>query len=510
MVILLALLLSLGALALVSAQSGAQQTHSGRDYNGDDAVGFEDVLSLLLRGRADPAAPELDYNADGVYSTQDALDFLLDLMWGRLAPYAVVVTPRETDELLLNPGMGFVSVESFNNWVRQFRHPLCSIAQFRWYWKDIEPQEGQIDFALIDRMIELGTANGQKIMLRVMCQDGVVDVPQWLIDQGLKGQSYTEEVGWQPDYSSALFYEKHANLIRALAARYDGTPYLDHVDIGTVGRWAEWHTSGTGLNMPPDSILRKFVDLYLDNFKKTPLVMQIGGAEELKYAVEKGTGWRADCLGDYGMFSPTWNHMEDFYQQALDAEEANEAWRNGPVVFESCGSIQTWYDDHFDIDKILSEALRWHASVVHLGTVPVPDAWWDKVVEFGRKMGYRFVLERLSHPATAKAGGSLYYEMEWENKGVAPCYLKHPLAFELRNRQSGASWVVDTGADIRNWLPGPVEIRSRIELPADMPPGEYELGLAFLDPWSREPRIALPLEVRATDGWYRLSHVTIH
>ena len=129
MVILLALLLSLGALALVSAQSGAQQTHSGRDYNGDDAVGFEDVLSLLLRGRADPAAPELDYNADGVYSTQDALDFLLDLMWGRLAPYAVVVTPRETDELLLNPGMGFVSVESFNNWVRQFRHPLCSIAQ---------------------------------------------------------------------------------------------------------------------------------------------------------------------------------------------------------------------------------------------------------------------------------------------------------------------------------------------------------------------------------------------
>ena len=43
-----------------------------------------------------------------------------------------------------------------------------------------------------------------------------------------------------------------------------------------------------------------------------------------------------------------------------------------------------------------------------------------------------------------------------------------------------------------------------------MPPGEYELGIAFLDPWSRELRIALPLDGRAADGWYRLSRVTIH
>ncbi len=44
-----------------------------------------------------------------------------------------------------------------------------------------------------------------------------------------------------------------------------------------------------------------------------------------------GTGWRADCLGDMGGFSSTWNHMEDFYQQALDQAEANDAWKKAPV-----------------------------------------------------------------------------------------------------------------------------------------------------------------------------------
>jgi hypothetical protein len=48
--------------------------------------------------------------------------------------------------------------------------------------------------------------------------------------------------------------------------------------------------------------------------------------DTLAYATGKGTGWRADCLGDLGFFSDTWNHMD--------------AWKRGPVAWESCGVMQ--------------------------------------------------------------------------------------------------------------------------------------------------------------------------
>jgi len=45
---------------------------------------------------------------------------------------------------------------------------------------------------------------------------------------------------------------------------------------------------------------KKVVDAYLAAFKKTRLLMLIGGGECLKYAARQGTGWRADCLGGHG------------------------------------------------------------------------------------------------------------------------------------------------------------------------------------------------------------------
>ncbi|MFH1070046.1 MAG: DUF4832 domain-containing protein [Candidatus Glassbacteria bacterium] len=500
-----------GALAALFAQAGGNPARG--DINGDGRVSVADVLALLLAGSRNSSDPVADYNGDGVYSLQDAIDLLAAIVWLRQAVLDVEVAPVETDDFLVNPGMGFVSVHSFNNWVRQLKHPLCSIAQFRWYWDEIEPAEGQIRFDIIDDMISRARANGQKLMFRIMCQDGEDHIPKWLHDLSLSGWKYTDgSAGWQPDYGSPLFKEKHGNLIRALAARYDGHPDIDHVDIGSVGRWGEWHTSETGLNMPADSVRTWAVDLYLENFKKTPLVMLIGGEKQLEYAVAHHTGWRADCLGDYGMFSSTWNHMEDYYQQALDAARANDAWKDGPVVFESCGTIETWWKDGFSLDKIISESNRWHGSVVHLGTTDMkdmPQEWYDKTVEWGKKMGYRFVPTRLAHQSAAYAGGRFTLEMDWENRGVAPIYLRHRLAVRFLNEATGDEATVETDADITGWLPGETSYRTTLTVPAGLPAGDYALCIGMLDPYYRTPRIKFPIQGIDSDGWYRLSRVTV-
>jgi len=422
----------------------------------------------------------------------------------------VAVEPVETNETLLNPGRGFATTHMFNDGLGDRLHPKCTLVQFRWYWDQLEPEEGRVNFGMVDSVLEMARANGQKLNFRVMCQNGEMKVPQWLRDAGARGEPYlNDKNNWQPHYDDPVFLEKHGRLIKALAQRYDGHPDIDHVDIGTVGRWGEWHTSGTGMEMPPDEVRFRIIDMYLENFKKTPLIMLIGGGSGLAYAIKNGTGWRADCLGDMGGFNDHWNHMQDFYQQALDEAGASEAWKHAPVVFETCWTMQFWYDKGWDLDYILSEALRWHVSVLNNGSEAIPREWWLKVTEFEKKMGYRFVLKRLVHPSRVRPGGTFLYEMEWENQGVAPCYLNHPLAFKFSHTESGKSWVVETGLDITSWLPGPVAIQERITVPEDIPPGEYELGVAMLDPNTREPKIKFAIKGLAGDGWYRLSRVKV-
>ncbi|MBW7998275.1 MAG: DUF4832 domain-containing protein [Candidatus Glassbacteria bacterium] len=307
-----------------------------------------------------------------------------------------------------------------------------------------------------------------------------------------------------------------------MASRYDGHPDIHHVDIGSVGSWGEWNTAGTpGFDMPPDSTLRGIMDLYLDNFKQTKLVMLIGGAEQLAYGIANGTGYRADCLGDFGMFSQTWNHMQNSYPQSIEAAQAQDAWMHAPIAFEACGTGTTWYFDGMGSslsseqtrDITIQQSLDWHISVMNMVYGPsyddMPDEWLEAYNEWAKKMGYRYVLRRLAHPSAVSAGGRLALKMDWENVGVAPCYYRYPLAVRLRNPDSGAAWEMRTDTDVRTWLPGEITIDPVLTVPSDVPPGEYELSLALLDPYYGTPRISLAVDGKAADGWYNWSTITV-
>jgi Domain of unknown function (DUF4832)/Beta-galactosidase len=507
----LALAFVIGFLYAFSDYSVVAEKYYKEDYNGDGYTNIADVITVLLMARKDPGDPRIDYNADGEYSINDVVLLLLNILRGNLTPLdPVVVEPVEIDSTLVNPGRGFATSFNFKEDVESILYPECSIARFSWYWDELEPEEGRFNFPYLDNLIERARVNSQTINFRVICQNGRIGVPGWLIDAGAQGQVDPDGTGWQPYYDDPVFLAKHEALIKALADRYDGHPDINYIDIGSVGRWGEWHTIDTGVEMPSEEIQRKYIDMYVDNFRETPLVMQIEPPSSLAYAVSLGSGWRADCLGDLGGFSDQWNHMEDLYPQALDAAGAGLAWKTAPVIFETCWTMQFWNESNWDIDFILSEALRWHVSVMNNKSEAIPEEWWPKVVEFEKKMGYRFVLRRLEHPAGVSPGGWMSYRMEWENKGVAPCYLDFRLAFEFRDIEKGTGWVVETDSDITGWMPGTTIMSSSIKIPQDIVSGDYDLGFAILNPHTGKPGIRLAIAGGDTDGWYRLSRITIH
>ena len=242
-------------------------------------------------------------NSQFLFTALLAASFLPFLLSSCSKPETVVVEPVEIDDVLVNPGMGFTTFYSLNNDKINANHPEGSIAYYRWYWEVLEPEEGRVNFAMIDSILAICREKGQKLAFRVMCQNGHEmadksvtekwEVPDWFRNSGVAGCTYENGRGWQPDYDSSFFLEKHGNLLRALGARYDGHPDLDHVDIGSVGRWGEWHTSRTGCPMPTEENMARIVDLYVDNFSKTPLVMNIdGGPARFPKALAGGpTAW---------------------------------------------------------------------------------------------------------------------------------------------------------------------------------------------------------------------------
>jgi len=85
--------------------------------------------------------------------------------WAQHDDYKVI-EPEATDEILVNPGMGFETFHSFNYDDRSTRleyYPKCSIAYFRFYWDALEPKEGNYNFGLIDSMLDKGRQNGQDL-----------------------------------------------------------------------------------------------------------------------------------------------------------------------------------------------------------------------------------------------------------------------------------------------------------------------------------------------------------
>lgn len=456
----------------------------------------------------------------------------------------VTVRPKEIDDVLTNPGMGFMTFQRFNGDTlnsdteilpteglpivyEQFDgdlknkdHPMTTIAYFRVYWKFIEPEKGKYRWDMIDKALKTAHQRKQSLMLRIAPYGyGTVeemekpykktgDLPEW--HRADVPAWYRQMVGekkkllvhkWRVDPEDPRYVKYFGDLIRKLGWRYDGHPDLESVDVAIVGPWGE----GAGAELLTQKTRQALVDAYLESFKKTSLIILLTDKKTVSYALSRAdVGWRFDCLGD---MRPNWSHMNDVYPQRIINFGARDAWKKAPVSFEVCWVIQHWKNMGWDIDYIIDQSLKWHISSFNAKSSPVPDEWWPNVNRWLKKMGYRFVLRKFTYPSVLKPNGKLSFTSWWENKGVAPCYKRFPLALRLKNDKK--TQILITDADIRTWLPGDNLYDDAVFVPLDMPPGEYDLQIGILDRLSNKPKVKLAISARQQDGWYSLGKINV-
>jgi hypothetical protein len=339
---------------------------------------------------------------------------------------------------------------------------------------------------------------------------GYFSSPKWLFDQGCHSYEYEtsgdavqgldKEKRLEPDYSDAVFLSAHGKFIAELGRRYDGNPDIQFVDIGSYGLWGEWHTSH-----PVDLTTRKkIVDMYVNAFTKTPLVMMTADSAALLYAVSRGTGIRRDGVGS------VWDIQSWSKSVTYTGSPVNEVWKKAPVVFE----WYTNYDylgkcDHCSFDAGYQFMLDNHVTYINDNIGGVPDSVFSRLHMLGERSGYRFVLKEISNSGTVGRGGSLAVQMVWQNTGVAPIYKNYPMELYLIDSLQNVIVTKRLDLDLRTWLPGAHSIDATMQVAQSLKVGNYRIGVALVDSSTKRPAIRFPINAPDRNGIFYVSELSV-
>jgi hypothetical protein len=451
----------------------------------------------------------------------------------------MIIKPREINDVLINPGIGFMTFQRFNGddlnegkgWTEGFPidyqdfngdltnkdYPSTTIAYWRIYWKYMEPEKEVYHWDMIDKALEIAAKRGQTLLFRIAPYGTgpEKDVPDWYRKMvgPRKDWKYNNPVNkWAVDPEDPRYAQYFGGFIRAMGERYDGHPDLEAVDLSIVGAWGE----GAGSELLGQEAREALVDAYTESFQKTPLIALLMDEKTNKYAnAHISVGWRVDCVGDLGFWADEqngWSHMYDFYPREIIACDIQDSWMQSPLSFEICGTFLSWRDKEGygreEVQYIFDQSLKWHMSSFNAKSSPVPEEWRDLVDDWLKKMGYRFVLRRFTYPPEVKQNGKLAFTSWWENKGVAPCYKDFIPAIRLKSGENEAVMIVPE-VNLKEWLPGDVVCDDVVFVPMDLPVGTYDVQIALVDRLKHRPRVKLAIEGEKAEGWYQLGQIKV-
>ncbi|MBO4902395.1 MAG: DUF4832 domain-containing protein [Lachnospiraceae bacterium] len=411
-------------------------------------------------------------------------------------------------------------------------------------WSELEPEKGKFAFDAIEKQyqFEKWQKQGCRMVLRFVMDNPNIadgdpdqqrmDIPEWLYLELEKenaegegaGTFYNGDAilellggcGFSPNYKSPLLLQYHAEVIKALAERYDDPSVTAYVEVGSLGHWAEFHTWPTGTGEFPDPALaQEYMQAYVDNFHH----VRVGIRKPYAVAAENHWGLYNDIFGttsDGG--TPTFlewaatgnTDMPGSTDEDIAASAMPEWWKENYSGGEFAnGDFRTnALNENICavLDQIRDSHTTWlgpcSACDFKIGDTEYEDFRYN-IETMVQTMGYRFCLRSITQ-TDLTAGTKNDLVMNWENTGVAPIYYNCPLSLLLKDASGNIVYeqIVDT--DTTKWLPGRTKVNASLELPADVPAGTYTLAVRMVTDDARKDVIRLAIENEAADGSYDL------
>ncbi len=425
---------------------------------------------------------------------------------------SVRVEPMDNQKALRNPGMGWVfhhfdnSISAYGEWLgpnydgREF--PGLTVAYLRLAWSFLEPQEGVYNWSVLDSVIQRYRRMNIRYAFRFTAfegNDNTDGVPKWLRDAGCPGfmaEPYGKKY-WEVDYSAPLFLEKLENFLAAFSKRYASDPYLEFVDIGTIGIWGEGHPCAKKYDV---SVLIKHIDLHKKYFPKKylaanddfcmwfkkPGMKEVNDPEVMRMLLDKGLALRDDSLNVFK--DPKFHY---------NAEMAGYFWRSSPVIlemghYEHAKKVGAWDDTRY-----LKAIREYHGSYASIHGNPIVFLKENKeqIAKINLILGYRFQLIGAQWKKTVKRSDCLEIDSEWTNAGVARCFSDEYPSWTLINQKGDLCAVfADDSFNFKSLLPGEKKkLAGRFLITPKLAKGKYTLCVS-VGSVQGTPEIALPYD----------------
>lgn len=291
---------------------------------------------------------------------------------------------------------------------------------------------------------------------------------------------------------------------------------------GFIGAWGEWHSSTHGLDgdrnakrailealadaLPPD----RFILLRYPPDLMTLFPQPLTAEQAFNGLFQARLGFHNDCFlssdTDVGTYGNGASRAESiaYLSQITQFVPASGETCQVYAELQSCeAAIQEMEKLHWtDLNQ------SYHKQVIKN---------WQRAgcfEEIQKRLGYRLVMEEAAFNATAQPGGILSLSWKLRNEGFASPLNPRPL-FLVLDGPANVTLPLE-GIDPRDWLPGEWQLSTSIQLPSDLPKGEYRLALWLPDGYESlraDPRYSIRFANQdmwdETHGWNVLGAVRV-
>lgn len=304
-------------------------------------------------------------------------------------------------------------------------------------WDKLNPGKGVYDWSALEDLLNVLQEHGLGYALRVFPYSpsyirnsstpaSEYDwTPEWVYEEGAKRDSAVfQDNGVRaqvPAWEDPVYLKAAKDFATALAAKYDGDPRLEYIDVRTFGEWGEWHVSHLdGSDMPSLKIQKEILDHYASVFKKTLLALPSDAYGEIyTYALGLGITKRDDgFIGIPGT-----------------ADSLVRAYKAGlPTIAENIGSYERMltFDNHsymrWTPERWVHEITTAHLTYYVLEQesdcgFQIYSEHKDLVDSMTHVIGYNFKVEKaelLTIASDKETTNTLNITVK--NTGIAPCF----------------------------------------------------------------------------------------
>lgn len=331
---------------------------------------------------------------------------------------------------------------------------------------------------------------------------------------------YSTVIG-DPDAPLEIVLRHIEQLAPVLQENYD---VIAVMKAGFIGAWGEWHASTHNLTDLENK--RAILFKLLDALPPERMVLLRYPSDKI-YIFETEDPLTPEQAYDGSYFARTGHHNDCFLASETDVGtyRISVTWekeylhldtRYVPMGGETCRVRE---GERYRSETALKELeqLRWSFinSSYYKGTL---DTWRAEgsMDEIQRRLGYRFALIEGEFTPVATRSEQLFVRLGIKNEGWAAPFNPRGLEIVMRNMDSGSIHVFPLPDDPRLWLGGEtVVVAADLQIPDDMPVGEYQLLLHLPDPAERlygRPEYSIRLANEgvweANTGFNRL-HMTV-